>query len=62
MCTESFSLQDNIKLINVLIIRYELKCSLHSSNRIYIHAQSIPHLRSIVLPYMHPSMYYKLGL
>jgi hypothetical protein len=49
-------------LINILIVRYQLDCSLHSNNRIYIRAASMPRLRSIVLPYMDSSMLYKIGL
>jgi len=63
LCTDSFSIIDNVKLINILIVKYQLECSLHSrSNRIYIKAASMPRLRAIVLPYMHYSMLYKLGL
>lgn len=29
LCTDSFSVQDVVRLIKVLIIRYNLKCSLH---------------------------------
>jgi len=62
LCTDSFPIEDNIKLINILIVRYQLDCSLHSTNRIYIRAASMPRLRSIVLPYMDSFMHYKLGL
>jgi len=62
LCTESFSIIDNVKLMNILMLKYQLKCSLTSRNRIYIQAQSIPRLRSIVLPYMEYTMHYKLGL
>jgi len=62
LCADSFTQADNIKLIGILKIRYDLDCTLHASNRIYILARSIPRLRSIVLPYMDPSMLYKLGL
>jgi len=62
LCTESFSITDNLKLIKILKDRYQLDCSLHSNNRIYIRAASMPRLRSIVLPYMDSSMLYKIGL
>jgi hypothetical protein len=63
LCTESFSIIDNGKLINILKDRYQLDCTLRSSsNRIYIRAASMPRLRSIVLPYMDSSMLYKIGL
>jgi len=51
--------------MNVLMIRYRLDCTLrlHQGRypRIYIRANSIPLLRSIVMPYMCSSMLYKLG-
>jgi len=52
--------------MNVLMIRFQLECTLryHGPNntlpRIYIRQHSMPLLRSIVLPYMHPSMLHKI--
>ena len=70
LCTNSFSVQDVVRLMNVLITRYRLECSLRIITRpnkkieytIYIRQGSMPLLRTIVTPYFHPSMYYKLGL
>ena len=65
ICTDSFTLHDCIKLINVLRIRYMLNATLHIDRgkyRIYISKSSMFLLISIVYPYMTPSMYYKLGL
>src|SRR5687767_4992361 len=63
-CTDSFTIQDVVLLMNVLIIRYGLKCSLQFQSpnyyRIYIKTKSMPLLRSIVLPHMHSSMLYKI--
>lgn len=60
LCTDSYSIQDVVRLINVLIIRYDLKCSIHIPNkgqyRIYISKKSIPNLINLVLPYIVPSM------
>lgn len=53
--------------MNVLIIRYGLNCTLQKKKkrdnqyRIYIISSSMPLLRSIVTPYIHSSMMYKLG-
>jgi len=61
--TDDFTVIDVIRLINVLIIKYRLKCSLHINNhrpRIYIHTSSMGLLKSIVDPYIVPSMKYKL--
>jgi len=65
LCTDSYSLLDVVRLMNVLIIRYELVCTLHKKRenqyRIYISSKSIPRLQRIVGPYMHESMLYKLS-
>ena len=78
ICTDSFTLDDCIKLINVLIIRYRLNVTLHIDSpalaegragllrwgkyRIYIPKYCMPLLISIISPYMVSSMLYKLGL
>ena len=66
ICTDCFNITDVIKLTNVLRIRYGLDCTLHKKRvdqyRIYIKSSSMPLLRTIVSPYMHSSMLYKLGL
>lgn len=40
LCTDSYFIQDVVRLMNVLIIRYDLKCTLHKVNnrsyRIYL--------------------------
>jgi len=65
LCTDSYTVQDVIRLINVLIIRYRLDCRLrkHTTTnfRIYIKQGSMPLLRTIVSPFFHHSMLYKLG-
>ena len=63
LCTDSYSVSEVVKLINVLIIKYRLKCSLNiigNKPRIYISATSMGLLMSIVKPYIEKSMYYKL--
>lgn len=66
LCTDSFSLKDIIRIMNVLIIKFDLECTLrtnqHGYFRIAIKTKSMIKLRAIVLPHMHPSMYYKLGI
>jgi hypothetical protein len=65
LCTDFYTIQDVVRLRNVLRIRYSLDCTLrnhHRNPRIYIPARSMPLLRSIVLPFMCSSIYYKLGL
>jgi len=68
LCTNSYSVQDVVRLINVLIILYRLKCTLRLRKRqnnkieymIYISQSSMPSLLNIVSPFMHSSMLYKL--
>ena len=66
LCTDSYKLIDVIRLMNVLIIKYRLECTLrfHTSTqpRIYIREQSMPWLRQIIKPYMCSSMLYKIKL
>jgi hypothetical protein len=69
LCTNCYSTQDVVRLMNVLMIRYNLDCILRihrqnnkNSYKIYIRQRSMPLLRTIVSPYFHPSMLYKLGL
>jgi len=64
LCTDSYTLPDVVRILNVLIIRYRLNCTVqlrrNNQYRIYISSRSMPILRSIVEPYMHSSMMYKL--
>lgn len=65
LCTDSYTVIDIVRLMNVLIIRYNLDCTLRKYgqyNRIYIRSRSLPLLRTIVIPHMHSSMFYKLGI
>jgi len=60
LCTDSYTIQEVIYLINVLILRYNLICTLRKANkdqyRIYISEKSMNNLREIVLPYMIETM------
>lgn len=66
LCTDSYSIRDVVKLINVLSIKYGLECTLpmHKkvSPRIRIKVKSMPRLISIVADHMPNSMQYKLGI
>jgi hypothetical protein len=65
LCTDSYSIEDVVRLINVLMIRYRLECTLRfhrpTHPRINIRQRSMPLLRTILRPHMHSSMAYKLG-
>lgn len=62
------SLTDIIYLQHVLILKFNLNCTIFCNNsikktyRIKIKNKSMPNLRLLVSPYMHPSMLYKLGI
>jgi LAGLIDADG DNA endonuclease family protein len=66
ICTDSFTIPDIVRLINVLIIKYQLDCKIRyhtpTQPRIYISQKSMDLLNQIVIPYTHPSMKYKLGI
>jgi hypothetical protein len=68
LCTDSYSaaLWAAVRLINVLIIRYDLKCTIHTHRpgqyRIHISKKSVESLKIIVIPHMIPSMLYKIHL
>jgi hypothetical protein len=65
ICTDSFILADIKRLAGYLTERYNIRCSIHKSNgnyRIYILAKSVQTVRDLVLPHMHKSMLYKLGI
>ena len=66
LCTDSFKIKEVVLLMNVLMIRYNINCTIlyHSKKypRIYISKKQIIPLQKIVLPFMHKSMFYKLGL
>jgi len=60
----AFSTAD-VKLLVAALTAMGLTVTIHShvsGPRIYVHEASMPHLRSLVVPYMVPSMYYKVSL
>jgi hypothetical protein len=66
LCTDSYTILDVVRLMNVLMIKYRLECTLQYTSKrqpiIYIRHCSMPFLRTIVIPHMHHSMLYKVGL
>ncbi len=63
---QGFTLNDVYKLAGMLHYTFGLKCSIHykKNNKgvIYIKAKSMPLFKSLVIPFMHPSMLYKLKM
>jgi hypothetical protein len=65
LCTDSFKILEVAKLMNVLVIKYRINCSmqfLEGKPRIYIPVNNLHLLASIVKPYMSKDMLYKLQL
>lgn len=65
ICTDGFTHADVQRLTLYLIHRYNLNCSIHKAAgnlRIYILAKSLETVKNLILPYMHKSMLYKLGV
>ena len=66
LCTDSFTIPDVVKLMNVLLIKYQLDCTFRfhrpSQARIYIRSGSMSKLKVIVEPYIILTMRYKLGI
>ena len=65
LCTNSFTYSECILLVKVLIDNFNIKSTIQSTGVseqyiIYIWKESMPLLREIVLPYVHPSMKYKI--
>lgn len=66
LCTDSYTVQEVLKLMNVLKIKYDIDSTIqgikNNRPRIYILQKSMPKLINIVKPYMLKSMLYKLLL
>ena len=67
LCTNCFTYTECLFLTKILFENFNLKSSVQSAGKfnqyhIYIWSESMPLLRLIVLPYVHSSMKYKLGL
>lgn len=63
--TQNFTILDNVRLINVLILKYNCKCTLRPRAQqglpvIYISSRSMRKLFPILKPYFTPGMLYKL--
>lgn len=65
ICTDSFTYADVERLSQYLSQIYNIKCSIHKAGknyRIYILAKSVDQIKNLILPFLHKSFYYKLGL
>nr|YP_009690314.1 LAGLIDADG homing endonuclease [Fomitiporia mediterranea]QEG57094.1 LAGLIDADG homing endonuclease [Fomitiporia mediterranea] len=62
--TQSFTIQECVFIISILIYKFNLKCSIHMQRNqptIYISTKSVKKLKPLILPYMCSSMKYKLS-
>jgi hypothetical protein len=60
--TQCFTIEELVLIINVLIIKFGLECSIHKQANysvIYIKSKSIKKNLHYMLPYIHPTMLYK---
>lgn len=68
LCTDAFDPNDVKRLAEESTRKFNIICStpkapgIKKALRIYIFVSSVPTLQKLVLPYMHSSMLYKLGL
>lgn len=65
LCTDCFTLTDVQRLSQYLNKKYDFKCSIHKAGgnyRIYILAKSVETVKILILPFMHKTMTYKLGV
>jgi hypothetical protein len=64
LCTDNFNVIEVVKLLNVLIVKYNINATLQFNNklpRIYIGKNEMNKLKLIVSPFMISSMNYKLA-
>jgi hypothetical protein len=62
--TQSFTIKEVVFIINILIYKFNLKCSIHMQRNqptIYISSKSIKKLQPHILPYICKSMHYKFN-
>ena len=67
IATNSFTLSEVEYLQNLLTNKFGLNCTvqkiyLDNKYSIYIKKESMVRLKELILPHLHPSMYYKLGI
>ena len=64
-CTESYTLEDNTKLSQILRNRFNLECGIHkhtNGHRLYVFSSSKDILLELIKPYLIEHFYYKFDL
>lgn len=65
LCTDNFVYADVQRLGQYLNYKYNIKCSIHKAGnnyRIYILVKSVDTVKNLIIPFMHSTMTYKLGV
>jgi hypothetical protein len=65
IATNCFETQEVKLLVKALETKFKIKSTLHKNNgkyQLYIKKESMSLLKNLVLPYIVPNMFYKLGL
>jgi hypothetical protein len=64
LCTDSFTLKEVILLINILIIKFDLKCTIHNDAnkyRIFINKKSLNKILVHIKPHFTKNFLYKIS-
>jgi len=64
LCTDNFTLQENVKLVNILILKFNIKPTIQKEKdkyRIYINGNCLLKIKPFILPFFDPSMLYKIN-
>jgi hypothetical protein len=64
LCTDSFSIKEVILLINILLIKFNIKSTIHVDNgkaRIYINKVELDKFKHLIKPYFVNSFLYKIS-
>jgi len=60
LCTTSFSRAENQLLVDAIKSKFDLNCTIHSNNRIYIPSKEMAKFRTLVEPHFLTEFKYKL--
>jgi hypothetical protein len=64
LCTDNFTLKEVILLMNILIIKFDLECTIHNDGgkyRIFINKKSLNNILAKIKPYFEDHFLYKIS-
>ena len=64
LCTDNFSLQDISNLVNILILKFDIKPTIQKENniyRIYINGKCLSKIRPYITPFFVDHFLYKIN-